>query len=161
MPLEKNALVPIVRTDTFSDTKLNLWGNDGGRTAFSVAPVLSIPTRGKNVLGGLDTAFAVRLPQDFYLKLESEVFEQRFSGSTYVGFFEGLSLNKSVCSRLDAYASLTAQVSSYSGDPWFGYVGFGAIYKVTRDFQLFAGLRFGLSDNSFDYNPRFGIVWRR
>jgi hypothetical protein len=142
------------------ESKLNLWGNDGGRTAMSISPVVSIPTDRGDVLVALDAAFALRLPQGFYVKVESEILQQRFFGKDYVQFYEGLSINKSICSRLDAYAALTANVSS-SPQEWFGYAGFGAIYKVTRDFQLFGGLNFGLTDNSFDYNPRFGVVWRR
>lgn len=165
------------------ESKLNLWGNDSGMTAMSVSPILSIPTSDGyttlgsinpdiafpfsdgNVLVGLDAAFALRLPEGFYLKLESQVMQQRFRGrdgwKDYVGFFEGFSVNKSFGSKWDAYTAVTAEVSSYSFNPWWGYAGFGAIYKVTRDFQVFGGLNFGLSDNSFDYNPRFGIVWRR
>lgn len=142
------------------ESKLNLWGNDGGRTALSISPVLSLPTDRGNVLGGLEGAFAVRLPQNFYVKLESDVLEQRIAGNNYAEFFEGLSINKSVCSKVDAYASLTANVSSFSGMEWFGYAGFGAIYKVSRGFQLFGGINFGLTDNSFDFNPRAGIAWR-
>jgi hypothetical protein len=143
------------------ESKLNLWGNDGGMTALSVSPVVSIPTGGGNVLGGLDGAFALRLPRGFYLKLESEIFQQRFGRKNYATFFEGLSINKSICSKWTVYSSVTGEVSSYSHMQWFGYAGFGAIYKMTQDFQMFGGLNFGLSDISFDYNPKFGIVWRR
>jgi hypothetical protein len=142
------------------ESKLNLWGNDNGRTALSLSPALSIPTDRGNVLFGFQGAFALRLPQDFYVKLESGVFQERFAGNNYAEFFEGLSLNKSICSRLDGYVSLTATVSTDPATDWFGYVGFGAIYKVTRDFQLFGGLNIGLTDSSFDYNPRAGMAWR-
>jgi hypothetical protein len=47
-----------------------------------------------------------------------------------------------------------------SGEEWYGYSGFGLGYQVCRNLELFAGIGFGLTSNSYDYNPRLGLGWR-
>jgi hypothetical protein len=144
------------------ESKLNLWGNDGGMTALSIGPVLSIPTDYGDVNGGVNAAFALRLPQNFYVKVQSEAILGPNGGGLSAALSEGLSINKSVCRRLDLYAAINAYGFAFSsGSEWAESAGFGAIFKVTRDLQLFGGLNFGLNENYFDYNPRFGVVWRR
>jgi hypothetical protein len=44
--------------------------------------------------------------------------------------------------------------------PWYGYTGFGLKYNFLNNLQLFAGMGFGLTSSSYDYNPRAGLVWR-
>ena len=141
-------------------TKVNLWGNDGGLTAFSVAPFVSIPNRSGSVLGGADISFAVRLPEQFYLKFYTD--PHAFSNdhdTDYLGLQNGLSLHKMLGAKLDAYAYLNADWMS-SGEEWYGYSGFGLGYQVCRNLELFAGIGFGLTSNSYDYNPRLGLGWR-
>jgi hypothetical protein len=139
-------------------TKINLWGNDGGLTAFSVAPFVSIPSNGGSVVGGADISFAVRLPEQFYLKFVTDphAFNEQ---SVYFGMENGMSLHKAFGAKIDTYAYLNTDWMS-SGAEWYGYAGFGAGYQITRDLQIFAGIGFGLTSNSYDYNPRLGLGWR-
>jgi len=141
-------------------SKINLWGNDSGQTAFSVAPYVSIPNHGGLVLGGGDISFAVRLPQLFYLKVASNPSALDHANDTaYFGIENSLSLHKSFGGQFDAYAYLNTAWES-DGEGWNGYAGFGLGYQVLRDLQLFAGIGFGLNSNSYDYNPRIGLGWR-
>jgi hypothetical protein len=55
---------------------------------------------------------------------------------------------------------LNTSTLSEPGQYWYAYTGVGSIYQVTRNLQLFGGLGFGFESPSFDYNPRFGIVFR-
>src|ERR1700734_1149429 len=141
--------------------KLNLWGNDGGTTALAVRPYLSIPTMGGGVLGGGDVALLVRLPQGFYIKFDSEFYATENNNRThFVGFDNSMSINKSLCSKTDAYWYLDSTVTSDPNQQWIGYTGFGLDYNFTSNLQLFAGMGFGLTSSSYDYNPRFGFVCR-
>jgi hypothetical protein len=141
--------------------EINLWGNDGGTTALAVKPFLSIPTHGGDVLGGSDLALLVRLPRDFYLKFDTEFFAtEDNSNAVHAGFYNAMSINKTLCSKAEAYWHLDSTVTTVRNQQWYGYTGFGMKYNVTSDLQLFAGMGFGLTSTSFDYNPRFGFVWR-
>ena len=153
--------------------KVNLWGNDDGMTALAIQPYLSIPTQeddGKKVLAGGDVAFLVRLPWDFSVKFDSEIYQIKYyTDTSYAGFNEAASIHKSFCSRADAYGYFEVNKTTVPYDnAWVGYTGLGVDYNFTRNLQMFAGFGFGV--NSFrrswtdpraaDYNPRVGGVWR-
>lgn len=139
--------------------KINLWGNDGGMTAFSVAPYVSIPN-GHAVLGGADLSFAVRLPGRFYLKVMTDPYAFNPQNDTdYVGLENSLSVHKALGDKFDAYAYFDSDWVS-SGEGWVGYAGFGAGYLVTPSLEVYVGMGFGVTDNAYDYNPRLGLGWR-
>jgi hypothetical protein len=140
--------------------KINLWGNDDGMTALAVAPFVSIPNDdGGTVLGGADISFAVRLPDQFYLKFMSDPFAFNNNDTDYFGIENDMSLHKTFGDNLDTYAYLDTTWES-SSNPWYGYAGFGVGYEITSNLELFAGIGFGLTSNSYDYNPRLGLAWR-
>lgn len=150
-------------------TKVNLWGNDGGTTALAVRPYLSIPTDGGDVLGGGDIALLVRLPRGFSLKFDSEFYAtENDQDALFAGFDNGMSINKSLCAKADAYWYLNTTVTSDPNQVWYGYTGFGLDYNFTGNLQMFAGIGFGLTSSgwvygetrAYDYNPRLGFVWR-
>jgi len=140
--------------------KVNLWGNDGGQTAFSVAPYLSFPNHENSVLGGADISFAVRLPNQFYLKFMTD--PSAINGkhdSVSFGMENSVSLHRTFYDNLDTYAYLNTTIEPGTV-PWYGYAGFGLGYQFTSNFELFGGIGFGLTSNSYDYNPRLGLVLR-
>ncbi|HEX4121378.1 MAG TPA: transporter, partial [Verrucomicrobiae bacterium] len=140
--------------------KINLWGNDGGPTSLAIHPFLSVPPRNGNILGGVGIPFGWQLPRGIYLKVETQFSIADDSSRTDYGeFYNSMSIHKSI-SKVDAYWYLDTTVTSNPAESWYGYTGFGAIYQLTRDLQLFAALGFGLQSGAFDYNPHFGIVWR-
>jgi hypothetical protein len=139
--------------------KINLWGNDGGMTALAIAPYISIPNGADTVLGGADIPFAVRLPCQFYLKFVFNPYAFENGSTVYFGMDNSMSLHKMFGKSLDTYAYLDTIYLSDS-TPWYGYAGFGAGYLITPNIELFAGIGFGLTDNSYDYNPRLGLAWR-
>ncbi|HEX9048096.1 MAG TPA: transporter, partial [Verrucomicrobiae bacterium] len=147
-------------TDINIGAKVNLWGNDGGCTAFSVSPYVTIPNSSAPVTGGAALSFAVRLPAQFYLKfgVDPYAFANRNNDAKF-GIEDSVSLHKMFGEKLDAYAYLDTDWRDGASD-WSGMSGFGAGYLVTPGFELFASMGFGLTSNSYDYNPRFGIAFR-
>lgn len=148
--------------------KLNLWGNDEGTTALAIRPYAGIPTSNSGVVGGgVDLALLVRLPQGFWVKVDSE-FYTTGNDNDQAGFDNSLSLNKSLCSKVDAYCYVNTVVTTIDRDPWYGYTGLGLDYNFTPNLQLFAGFGFGFTSpnwvqgqvRAYDYNPRLGVVWR-
>jgi hypothetical protein len=142
-------------------TKINVWGNDDGRTAFGVAPYLSFPTDRGPILGGADIAFAVRLPWQFYLKVNTDPYLTANGNSTvYGGIENNLSIHKTFARSFDAYAYVNTTWESVPGESWYGYAGFGLGYQVDRNFEIFGAVGFGLDSSSYDYNLRCGLAWR-
>lgn len=141
--------------------KVNLWGNESGTTAFAVKPYLSIPTHGGNVLGGVDMALLVRLTHGFYVKFDTEFYTtENGNEALYAGFDNSMSINKTLCSKAEAYWYLDSTVTTDPAQQWYGYTGLGLKYNFTGNLQIFAGMGFGLTSAAYDYNPRAGLVWR-
>lgn len=155
--------------------KVNLLGNDDGMIAVALSPYLSIPTSrtdaigGGDLLGGGDVAVLVRLPHELSVKVDSECYasQRRSDNEIFAGFYNALSLDKTLCSKADAYCYFATTVTTDPTQTWYGYAGLGLQYNVTRDLQVFAGMGFGVTPDwtqgqtrAYDYNPRAGLVWR-
>lgn len=141
--------------------KINLWGNDGGPTSLAIIPFLHIPVNGNSdVNGGLAIPFAIRLPKGFSLKLDSEAFSVSGFGQREAGFQNSVSITKTLNRRFEVFANFSSYVTTRPLSEWGGYAGFGGTYNFTRNFQAYAGMRFGLTSNAYDYNPYFGVVVR-
>jgi hypothetical protein len=138
--------------------KVNLWGNDDGQTALAVAPYVTIPNGGP-VLGGGDISLAMRLPNQFYLKLMTGPYAYSVGDNAHFGIEDSLSLHKTLMPKADAYAYLNTIWQSSASD-WIGYAGLGLGYQVCPNLEVFFGIGFGLTSNSYDYNPRLGLGWR-
>jgi hypothetical protein len=64
--------------DLFVRTKVNLWGDDGGTTAFALIPYIKAPTAPPGigngaVEGGVIAPLSISLPNDFTLLFNSEI----------------------------------------------------------------------------------------
>ncbi len=77
-----------------------------------------------------------------------------------MGFADAASLTKAVTPKLDAFADISTVVTTDSRSQWYGYAGFGLSYLIESDLQVYSGLRFGLTSNSYDYNPYLGLAFR-
>jgi outer membrane putative beta-barrel porin/alpha-amylase len=155
--------------------KLNLLGDDSGMFAVAVKPYVSIPTSrgngfgGGGVLGGGDVALLVRLPWELSVKVDSEVYAtENNADAHFIGFYNAASINKTICSKVDAYAYADSTVTTDPNQTWYGFAGLGLKYSFTSDLQVFAGFGFGWTapnwvpgeGRAYDYNPRAGFVWR-
>ncbi len=155
--------------------KLNLLGDDSGMFAVAVKPYVSIPTSrgdgfgGGGVLGGGDVALLVRLPWELSVKVDSEVYATvNQNDAHFIGFYNAASINKTLCSKADAYAYADSTVTTDPSQTWYGFAGLGLKYNFTSNLQAFAGMGFGWTapnwvsgeTRAFDYNPRAGFIWR-
>ena len=154
----------VTLTDSFVSPKfkINLWGNDGGTTALAVAPFVSIPTEGNyDVMGGVELPFSVSLPLELTLKFTPDFYSvQDDYKNLCMGFNNSASLTRAITPNFDVFANLSTTVTTISNQEWYGYSGFGVAYTFATNFQVYGGIRFGLTKNSFDNNPYFGGAWR-
>jgi hypothetical protein len=150
-------------TSVTSSATINLWGNDNGATALGLIPSLKIPTTDDGgLLPGVTIPLAVRLPEDFMIKVAFGVSETEGSDladNKYGEFAHHLAIEKKFNDQITGFLNFEAFVTTERSQPWWGYTGFGVGYKITSNLQASAGLQFGM-EAAYDYNPYCGIVWR-
>ena len=147
--------------------KINLWGDDGGNTAFALLPFVKFPTSTGNlgndaVEGGVIFPLAVKLPGDFDLGLETAVsFLRDGSDRDYhEDFFNSVTLGHALIGRLSAYLEFFSDLSTENHSGWIGTVDTGLEFLVTKNVQLDCGCNFGVTRAADNFNPFAGITVR-
>ncbi len=147
--------------------KTNLWGNDGGATAFGVMPFIKFPTNqdglGNDALeGGIILPLAIGLPGDFNLGAMTELdFVQNENGSDHhLEFVNSITLSHSIIGELSGYVEFFSSVSSEGDAEWVGTFDFGFTYGLTPNMQLDAGMNIGVTRSANDLNPFVGLAVR-
>lgn len=153
--------------DVVSRLKVNVWGNDGGATAFGVMPFVKLPTHqdqlGNNsVEGGVILPLAVTLPKGWAMGMMTEVdFIRDGAGrGHHPEFINTITFGHDIVGNLGGYMEFFSAVSAESGSHWIGTADVGLTYGLTKDIQLDAGVNFGLTRSADDINPFFGVSWR-
>jgi opacity protein-like surface antigen len=147
--------------------KMNLWGNDGGDTAFAVMPFIQIPTApddlGSNhVEGGVILPFATNVAEgvglglmfeaDFVFDEVDDDYDTEFVGTGVLGF--------DVTDRIGLYVEGIGITSTDSDMNFRGSLGIGATYGLTANMVLDAGVNIGLTGDVDDVNLFSGITLR-
>jgi hypothetical protein len=147
--------------------KINLWGDDGGKTAFAFLPFVKFPTSTDNlgndaVEGGVIFPLAVKLPDDFDLGLETAVSCLRDgSDSNYhADFINSITLDHAIVGRLSGYLEFFSDIGTESHADWVGTVDTGLEFLVTENIQLDCGCNFGVTRAADNFNPFAGITVR-
>lgn len=147
--------------------KINLWGNDGGPTAFALLPFVKLPASTDNpgndaVEGGVIFPLAVKLPAGFDLGLETAVSCLRDDdGRNYhADFIHSLTLDHAIIGNLSGYVEFFSDLSTESHSGWVGTVDTGLELLVTENVQLDCGCNFGITRAADDFNPFAGVTVR-
>ncbi len=147
--------------------KINLWGDDGGKTAFALLPYITFPTStdglGDNAVeGGVIFPLAVSLPYDLDLSLETAAScIKNEDGDGYHGeFIASASLDHQIVGKLSGFLEFFSNFSTESHAGWVGTVDTGLEYLVTKNIQLDLDCYFGVTPAAADYNPFCGITVR-
>jgi hypothetical protein len=147
--------------------KINLWGNDGGETAFGIMPFITIPTGSEgissdHVEGGCIFPFAMDLTDSIGLGLMFEtdfVYDEQDSGLDTEFIGTGV-LGFDLTDALGVYVEGIAIESTDSDVAFRGILGCGATYSITDDVVLDAGVNIGLVGDGDDVNIFTGITFR-
>jgi hypothetical protein len=147
--------------------KVNVWGNDGGKTAFGVISFVKFPTNqnglGNNAVeGGIIFPLEIKLAEDWDLGLMTEVDCRRDSSgsSRHAESINTITVAHRIVGTLEAYVEFFSNVSGERDAEWIGTFDFGATYKFTPNIQLDAGLNIGLTRSADDLNPFVGLTVR-
>lgn len=153
--------------DLTARAKVNLWGNDAGRTALAITPFIRFPTSEENlgtyaVEGGLIVPIAIELPHGFWLGFAPEFGWLRDE--------DGAGYHLDVSSRnylwhelvgpLSGYVEFDPQADTENPEEWSGVLGIGLSYRATPNLQLDAGLMFGVTRAAPDVNVFLGTSYR-
>lgn len=147
--------------------KVNLWGNDGGKTAFAILPFVKFPTNtnhlGNNsVEGGVIFPLAIKLPGDWDMGMETApLFMRNEDDHDYhTEFINSVTLGHNIVGKLDGYAEFFSNVSTERGQGWVGTVDIGLTYGLTENTQLDCGINIGVTHSADEVNPFTGMTVR-
>ncbi len=153
--------------DFVTRVKWNLWGNDGGTTAFALMPYFKLPTNqdqlgNRSVESGLIAPLAVELPAGWGMGLMTQVDVVRDTTSSgyHPEFVNTVTFSHDIVGNLGGYMEFFSSVSAERGSSWVGTVDLGLTYALTKNIQLDAGINLGVTRAADDWNPFVGISWR-
>ncbi len=147
--------------------KINLWGNDGGKTAFALLPSLKLPTNQNNlgnhsVEGGVLFPFAMELPRGWGMGAMTgfSILKKDGARGHYTELINSITFGRDLTEKLGGYMEFFAAVNSQKSREWVGQIGAGMTYGVTENVQLDGGVNFGVTRWSPDINPFVGFSVR-
>lgn len=152
--------------DLVTRLKINLWGNDGGRTAFALLPFVKWPLPQSNLRngrleGGISLPLAVALPAGWGLGVMSSfAFVRDGSNAFDTEYFNTITFSHDIVGDLAGYVEFAAVVAPESGGDWQGQVDLGLTYGLCPNSQLDLGCNFGVTEDAPDYNPFLGLTVR-
>jgi hypothetical protein len=153
--------------DVLARLKVNLWGNDGGRTALAVMPYVKLPTNqdglgNRSVEGGFIVPLSVDLPQGWNLGAMTQVDLVRDGATSgyHPEFVNTITFNHGIVGNLGGFVEFASVASTERGSDWEGTVDLGLNYSFTKDLRLDAGIYLGVTRAADDVAPFIGLSWR-
>ena len=146
--------------------KINLWGNDGGRTALAVMPFVKWPLsesaiRNGETEGGIILPFAADLGGGWGFGTTTEFdFVSDGNGGRDTEYFNTITVSHDLFGGLGGYVEFAALVTPESGNDWQGQFDIGFTYGFGENTQLDCGCNFGVTESAPDFNPFLGITFR-
>lgn len=147
--------------------KWNLWGNDGGETAFALMPFVKVPTAthdlgNDKVEGGLIVPLGVKLGERVGLGLmaEFDLAHDEISGDYGVDFVNSATMGVDLTERLGGYLEFVSVASTREASSWEGYANAGLTFALSDDFVLDTGVSVGVNDEAQDFAPFVGLSFR-
>ncbi len=146
--------------------KINLWGNDGGTTAFAVMPFVKWPLSASEVRngrteGGCIFILGCELPAGWNVTAQHEV---DFVAGTDRGhdtvFINSITFGHDIIGPLAGYVEFFSLVSTAPDSPWQGQADIGFTYALNKHTQLDFGCNFGVTRSAPDFNPFLGFSLR-
>ena len=145
--------------------KINLWGNDAGRTAFAFFPYLKIPSGSElsndQVEGGIILPFSIELNDRWSLGLMAETdFVHDDEARHYeTEFVHTAVLGHSLTEKIGVFLEYVGVLAS-NGSAYQAGLSAGLTYGLTADVQLDLGGRAGLNAAAEDGGIFTGITMR-
>lgn len=147
--------------------KINLWGNDGGKTALGVMPFLTFPTGAIGVSdgvlsGGVIVPFSISLPAGWGLSAMSEldITPSKEASAPVFSLLNTVVVGHDIVGTLGGYLELTQAVDILEDAvPTVG-LDAGLTLGVSTGLQLDCGINLGLAEQEVELNPFIGMALR-
>lgn len=154
-------------SDVTTRLKVNLWGNDGGRTALAVMPFVKWPLpasslRNGKTEGGLIVPFAIELAEGWGMGMMTELDFVRNGANTGYDreWVNSITVGHDLAEKVGCYFEFFTVTGSARGFKWQGQVDVGFTFALKKNVQLDAGCNFGVTKSAPDYQPFVGIAYR-
>ena len=153
--------------DLTARVKINMWGDETGKTAFAVLPYVKFPTStdslGNNsVEGGIICPFALKLPGGFDLGLETAVGFLHDGGDNnyHEDFINSITLDHAIIGKFSGYLEFFSEIGTEPRTGWAGTIDAGVEFLATENVQFDCGCNFGVTPVADGFNPFAGITIR-
>jgi hypothetical protein len=147
--------------------KKNMWGNDGGDTAFAVMPFVKAPLQigdaGNDVVeGGLILPLGVALPGGWGLGLmtEFDLIADGTGNDRHLEWINSITFSRDLTSHLGGYVEFFSVHSYERATDWMAQADIGLTYAINADTQLDGGCNFGVTRGAPDVQPFVGLTLR-
>ena len=147
--------------------KLNLAGNDSGRTAIGLMPYVIFPVGSDAVTadtwqGGIIVPAAVGLGErsgcGFMLELDALADED--GSGRYLSLVSSATVSYDVSSAIGVFFELFQEVDLRGESPWLPTFDSGVTIAASDNIQIDFGANFGLNGHAEDFNPFVGLSFR-
>lgn len=153
--------------DVTTRVKVNVWGNDYGKTALALMPFVKWPLattslRNGKTEGGLIIPFALELGEGWSLGAMTELDFVRNRGNSGYDreWVNSITVGHDLTEKVGCYLEFFTVTGSAPGFKWQGQVDVGFTYALKANVQLDAGCNFGVTKSAPDYQPFIGIAYR-
>ena len=152
--------------DITARLKINLWGNDGGSTAFAIMPYVKLPLNSSSLRngrteGGVILPLAVALPGGWGMGLMTEVdFVSDGDAGHDTEWVNSITVSHDIVGKLAGYLEFFSVVGNAPGFDWQGQIDVGFTCAVTEDVQFDFGCNFGITESAPDFQPFAGFSLR-
>jgi len=139
--------------DVFVRTKINMWGNDGGQSAFALIPYVKLPTAPLGIGNGaveegVIAPLQISLPQGFTLLFNSEVdlLKNSTDNGRHGNFINLVTVSHEIVKDVTLYVEGWSDHNDDPGQQTTQYsFDLAATWLVRRNLQLDVGVDFGLN----------------
>jgi Putative MetA-pathway of phenol degradation len=153
--------------DSVLRAKLNLWGNDGGDTAFALIPYIKAPTAQDDLgnrkwEGGVSLPFEMELPAGFdfgVMPILSALGNDSGPGRDFQ-YGGALVIGHKIAGPVDGLVEFIGQERTQRGAQWEGMLNLALTWAISENLHLDCGIKFGLTRSADDLRPAVGLSWR-
>ena len=148
-------------------TKINMWGNDAGRTAFALMPFVAFvsdPGQSRRIVNfGVVMPFRVDLGSGWGLStmLEFDLAAEAAGSPRKVAMIGSTSIGRGIAGPLSFYVEVYGgTILADASADWEGTGDIGLTLGIGPNVQLDAGLNLGVTRVAEDVNPFLGLAFR-
>lgn len=153
--------------DSVLRAKLNLWGNDGGDTAFALIPYIKAPTAQNDLgnrkwEGGISLPLEMELPAGFdfgVMPILSALGNDSGPGRDFQ-YGGAIVIGHQIAGPVDGLVEFIGQERTQRGAQWEGVLNLAVTWAVSGNLHLDCGMKFGLTRSADDLRPAIGLSWR-